>query len=1018
MLNQSTDLKWKVYLLSLIFLLLLFPFQLLAETYWQQYVHYKINAKLDPDKKLITGSEILDYTNNSPDSLDKVYFRLYWNIHKEGSHGFRLLEKKKMYDFRGITSDENYPGVTLIKFALLVNGVEQPLDYNIDDTILEAKLPKILKSGETISFKIEWEEKVSGIGIRTGQKDRCFDIGQWYPQIAVYDKYGWHKDQYIGPGEFYNEYGTFEVNIEIPKSFIVTHSGRLLNSTEILPDSILKILDEAKNNPENIYRVANFSEREITDEGKSDYVIWKMKAENVRDFAFSAYEKYIWDAVFWKNDEHPDGGAMIHALYLKENEKDWKDEAAKYGYHAIKFFSENFGMYVYPNAFVMSSPAVGGGMEYPGIVFINSKTISAPYRMLFVIIVHELGHEWYPMMIGSNETEFEFMDEGFNTFITTLASEAYYENGNLIDTTLWYSSGLKMGERDRNQRQYFLLAHTGFEESVSTPTDHLNDPMIRSDVFYSKTSTVMFMLQYVLGDSIFAKLMKEYYNRWKFKHPYPEDFYNLAMEVSGNRDLRWFFDEWFQRTYTCDYGLRKMKSEKLNVNGEEVYRTTLEIIRNGKAILPLDILIEMDNGKTQSVNVPVNLWMNDELEQEITVDLPAIAKSAEINPDMRIADINRLNNTYPFPKYKVSFDNGVFNKIFVPNDAYWLRWRPSLWYNVVDGVKFGLKANASFLYDVSSTDAWILYGIKSKQIDFYFKTQRRIPFELSKNAFVGLSVSKIEGRYGGNLEFSKQAGQTLSIPPFHKFSFKVSFLKTMTTVNDYVDDLFKWEPGNITRIISTYNYSNRGRIWQTNFSISFESSSISSDFVYSKVTPELVQTFYLPKNFLFKVRLFWGYGEGNLPNQVKYYAASSSPVDQFEKPFFRSKIFPDKIREHLYDVGNANLRGYVSQNFAGDKAYALNSEFEFPSIFTLKPSLFFNVGKVWSQGKISLENAVLDCGISVKSDILKQLSFYTNIFSQIKVGTLRLDFPIYVSSPASRENKLKFRWVLGFEMML
>lgn len=1009
--------------LTLLFLLL--PFLALSQSYWQQHVHYKIKAKLDPDKKLITGSETLIYSNNSPDEIDKVYFRLYWNIFKKNSHGWKYAEKRKMYQ----RQREDYKGVELKKFAIISDETEIPLEYKIDDTILEAKLPKPLKPGEKIVFKIEWEEEVPpGPGMRTGVTNRCFDIAQWYPQIAVYDRYGWHKDQYIGTGEFHNDFGDFEVELEIPESFIVAYSGELLNPKEVLPDSVISKLEEAKNNPGKIFRIANFSDRKITDDERSNYVVWKFVARNVRDFAFSAYERYIWDAVFWKNDEHPNGGVMIHALYFKDNEKHWKDEAVKFGFHAIKFFSENFGLYVYPNAFVMSSYAVGGGMEYPGIVFIGYNIPNSPYRGLFGVIVHELGHQWYPMMISNNETEFAFMDEGFNTFITTLAFEAYYgRRNNLLDTTsqIVRLSGIKTDERENNQRQYLLLAITGYEEPIATHADHWSENYPAITAFYPKTATVMFMLQYVLGDSVFARLMKEYYNRWKFKHPYPEDFYNLAMEVSGNKDLRWFFDQWFHRTYTCDYGIKSIRAKRIFKDGKEIYETTIRIVRKGKAVMPLDVAIKMKNGETTIVNLPVDVWLNDEWENEIKVDLPSKPVSAEINPDMRIADINRLNNTYPFPKVKISFDNTLqLTQFASPIDAYWLRWRPSIWYNAVDGFKVGFKFNGSFLGDVVSHRLWFLYSPRTNQFDFYFNGSRRIPFEISRGIFTDFEVFKIEGRYGGGFGLKKRFSSTLTIPPFHDVNLKIQIFKS--TNNDYLDDVYKWTEGRLTRIIAGYTYSNYGNFWRTKFSLTFESSTVLSDFNYSKVYSELVQSFRLPYGYLFALRLFGGYGNGLIPNQTKFFIASSSPIEQFYQPIYRSKIFPADVRKHIEPYGGAGLRGYFDQNFANDRTYSANLELRFPSLLPFvkipilgqffRTLIFFDAGKVWSQGeRASLKNLKYDFGVGLRTNLLEQISNFTNLLSDAGIGTIRFDFPIYVSHPLNGEKKLKFRWIFGFD---
>ena len=260
--------------------LLLFPSILFAESYWQQHVHYTIDATLNTKNHTIAGKEQLVYTNNSPDILNVVYFRLYWNLFIEGSYGQKVSERAKNF-YHDTTG-----GIWLKKFIVVVDGLEQIPQYSIDNTLMEVQLPQPLRPGEQITFRCEYEEKVPEGGNRTGHQGRDYNIAQWYPQIATYDKYCWDKSQYLGSAEFHDEYGTFDVNVTLPRSFTLGFSGALLNPEEVYPDSVRQRLRDSEGNLATV-RIADYSNHEWKDED-SVMVTWKFRAENVRDFAWTA----------------------------------------------------------------------------------------------------------------------------------------------------------------------------------------------------------------------------------------------------------------------------------------------------------------------------------------------------------------------------------------------------------------------------------------------------------------------------------------------------------------------------------------------------------------------------------------------------------------------------------------------------------------------------------------------------------------------------------------------------------
>ncbi len=1003
--------------------LFLLPTLLFGESYWQQHVHYTINATLDAKEHKILGKETLVYTNNSPDTLHYILYRLYWNLFTKNSRGHILGDHYKNYD------DADDGGITVNKFSIIENDNELSPPYSIDNTLMKINLPSPIPPGGKTTFSVEWTENIPADYERTGHEGRDYNIAQWYPQIATYDKYGWDQDQYLGPAEFHNEFGTFDVNITLPKSFTMGFTGELTNPEEVYPESIRTKLHDAEWKSETQH-IADYSNAKWDNGEDSTPVTWKFHAENVRDFAWCAYEHYIWDVSHYA----PNDGAQpvtIHALYQADKAEYWKN-VAEYGRHAITFYSEHFGRYAYKNCFAVEGP-VGGGMEYPGITFIGhygDKNSHSP----FGVVVHEIGHNWYPMMIGSNEEDYAFMDEGFNTFITSLATEAYYGRyDNSYVWTEWYQKLFAFPNdevRSEIQRGSLYLAKTDYEEPIATHVYRFTQLHYGTSI-YSKTAAVMYMLQYVLGDSVFESAMKEYYNRWKFKHPYPEDFYQTMQEASGRRDLRWFFDEWFNRTYTCDYGICSLNSQPVTKEDITTYKTSFHISRKGQAIMPLDVQFQLENGNKQTVWIPVDKWFNAEFDLDTTVELPSKALRAEINPDGRIMDIDRLNNTTGLPKIKVSFDNTIMN--IIPIDAYQIRWRPSLWYTDEGGVNLGYKLTGSYMDDMQRFTLYHLYNTRLQNLDYDLALSNNLYKISALTSFDGRAYL-LEGRRGYAFQLNKGFRKNYTVQPYHNISLLYSYSKV--TNPDYLLYPQSWDAGRLGRLAVGYTYTNRGENWNVNASANLEGSSSlfgETDFQYSKRTFEVKGNYNLPDGSSIGIRFFTGNGYGNIPNQAKYYLGGASPIEEFNMPFFRSKgMLPSTIRNHAFAPGGGNMRGYYAGLVGGEKLDAMNLEWKWSSLlpFTrfkipiadyvlkyFRSSVFVDIGRVCRSNEyITNQNFEVDFGVGLRLASLYGLigqASQSNILAGLGLRTLRIDFPFFNSLPLPDENKFKFRWAIS-----
>jgi hypothetical protein len=852
-------------------------------------------------------------------------------------------------------------------------------------------------------------------------------MGQWYPQIATYDRYGWDKNQFLDPGEFHDEYGTFDVDLSVPRSFLIGYTGVLLNPDSVYSDSVRANLKNAYGSTQT-HRIADFSKADWK-AADTARLLWQFHAENVRDFAWCANEHYIWDLEY----TFPDGAPALiagHALYFDDQKKYWS-EVAHMTAHAVGFFSKHYGLYAYPSMFSVEG-VVGGGMEYPGITF-NGHIGDPNSHELYGVISHEIGHSWFPMMIESNETYFAFMDEGFNTYITTTAMEDYY--GRYNNSYKWTTPLARFfnydntDDRASNQRDALGIAKTGYEEPIATHVYRFAEPALEGTSIYAKTGSVMFMLQYVLGDSVFAHCMKEYFRRYEFKHVYPEDFYTTMQEASGNRDLRWFFNEWFERTFTCDYGVSGLSYDEIKSGTATVYRTSFKVHRYDPAIMPVDVRLDMADGTTRTVWFPIDKWINAEVQHDTTVDLPSPPVKAELNPDGRILDINRLNNVTGMTPLKLEFDNTYF--FIAPLDTYLIKWRPTLWYTDEGGFNVGAKFDGAYLDDLYKLHFYPSYNFHANTFDYDLGGGENT-YKISPLSSINARVFHIEGRYGGDVTVDKGLREHFSYPPFHDIKLEYSFIAADD--RNYLYYPSTWDYGKLQRAILSYQYDNRWEHVSVTAKAGLEGTMAlfgENDFQYSKRTIDIRSFIDLPWRTKLALRVYNGMGFGSLPDQAKFYADGASPLEQFESPFYRSSgIFPSWMRQNSIYPGDGNMRGYYESGIAGDKMEAINAEARFGSILPFVnwrlPLLDYLTRYVHSvafvdAGRVANAPANLwdqryeaDLGVGLRLNSIPQIFGETRrLVWSTGITTFRVDFPFYVTAPPPGESKLKFRWVFG-----
>ncbi len=580
--------------------------------YWQQGVQYRIEATLDPSRERIEGRETVRYTNNSPQSMIGLLIRLYQNVFAPG------VERNRPVQVTGGMRLERvaFGGQVLERLTPAAFGTgEPPVGFAIDGTLARVFLPEPIPAGATVELELEWRFQVPGAwAFRTGHIDsELFTVAQWYPQVGVLDDvFGYDEDPYLGDGEFYLDYGTFDVSIDVPEGWLVAASGELQNADEVLPEAARARLTAALTS-DSIVRVVGASELS-TSQTPGAFATWRFRAEQVRDFAFAASSRYVWDAV-GADVGGERGRVLVHALYDPALEH-WS-EAARFSKHALEFFSREIFPYPYPHATAAFGPV--GGMEYPMLLFVGA---AAAGEALYGVLAHEVAHQWFPMVVGSREAAYAWMDEGFSTYAGTRASADLF--GNQI-------------ARIRDIMEYRQVAVAEIEVPVMQHTDHVSLDLARTVAAYEKPATLLYSLRRTLGEETFDRAFRAYAEAWRFKHPYPWDFFAI-IEAEAGEGLDWFWRPWFYDTVTLDQAIEEVVPAPAGV------RVTVSSL--GGAVMPVELWLEFEDETSQRVEWPADVWAGTRRVTRIVTASKPVARVL-LDPQQHYPDIDRSNNTWP-----------------------------------------------------------------------------------------------------------------------------------------------------------------------------------------------------------------------------------------------------------------------------------------------------------------------------------------------------------------------------------
>ncbi|HIB58493.1 MAG TPA: hypothetical protein EYO41_04675, partial [Candidatus Marinimicrobia bacterium] len=967
----------EVNLFSAFILLLLLSISLKAEeNYWQQWVHYGMEVSLDTAEHSLSGTSNITYVNKSPDSLHRIYMHLYPNAFQVGSVKYR--EYKRGHYSGGISEDK--PSfIRIDRFDIQNGDTTVPIEVKIDDTILEAELPSPLSPGDTLTFELDWVHQVREHNDRAGYKDDQYDFAQWYPKMVVYDKHGWQNIPFHAIGEFYGEFGTYDVKIDVPGGYIVGASGVVTDGdpgwSAVAVDTSIE-LDEWL---------------ESREESTTDSAVRRLvtfHAEQVHDFAWITSPNFLYESGEWN-------GIDIHVLYDSEKGRDWTKEVVKRGERVLEWLTTKFGEYPYPQV-TITHAMIGGGMEYPMLVMNGSSSEG--------LIAHEIGHIWFYGILGNNEHEEAWLDEGFTTFQTgwymmnQYPPDGHGGSGNDLFGKMMFLQKLLTSNSLVESAQWDVarFVTSGYNTPIAGSSRKSPGYSVYGYNAYSKPAMMLYNLRGYLGEERFLSAMQSYYDQWKLKHPDEERFRTAMREATGE-DLDWFFDQWLHEAGYADYALTGWKSKRL-ASGE--YEVTASILNKGTMAYPLDVEVELANGESYRPE----RWTNftNRWKDDYTFTVPVRPKRITLDPDDWILDVDRRDNSSGFTPYRFTLQMNPTPGS--PREAYLITAFPRLvWYHPLDGWKPGLSMGRSYGFWTSQVMS-VSYGVQSQEFFWRFRSSHDL-----RSILPGLKLkwrlSELEGVRGAGIQADYSGSKLYGYPP--NYSFSGGYKITVADSTGYTD---LYEAGKVGLLFGRFEASVNLGDFGGGFSIDLVSSGGSvSDWDFSRLILETKLRGSWEKIGVAMRFLAGGtsYGENGIPGQEKFTVQSAGAGDYFQWSHLRHRDILNGFRDNFHIYGDANLRGYYAHGFEGAESIVTGSlEASYKLLSFLKFRTFFDGGWLWSESDGFEGDLLMDAGIgfSVGPDFN---------FNGSQIG-FRIDFPFWLSEPmAGKESIDLSRWVIG-----
>ncbi|HEX2249324.1 MAG TPA: M1 family metallopeptidase [Gemmatimonadales bacterium] len=976
--------------------------------YWQQEVAYEIDARLDEPSGVLSGTERIRYTNRSPDTLTTFALHLYLNAFRPGSRWSDADSVEGRRRFNDL-KDPDFAFNHVRNVRIMGSAVRPIYPFAPDSTVVRFALPQPLLPGESMTAEMAWDARPSTLPRRQGRQGRRFDFAQWYPKVVVYDRLGWQEHPLYPAGEFYGEFASFQVDLDLPEDQVIGATG-----VPVCGDPGWARANRSQGQPveyqRNYYGTRTpASACEGAERGRKR-IRWY--AEDVHHFAFSLNPEYRYEGGRYED-------VAIHVLYQPGDEESWGNGiAVERTQVALAWLDQLFGKYAWPQITNLHR-IEGGGTEFP-MMMMNGSAHQG-------LILHELGHIYTMGILANNEWREGWLDEGFTSFQTG-----------------WFLELLTRQSDYADLEEFILtLELDKYSEPVSLVSEAYRDFSTYGAMIYNKAAIFFFQLRYIVGDEVMGRILRTFYHRWKLKHVDEAAFRSVAEEVS-NQDLSTFFAQWLHATVLYDYAIGKVRTAAKRGGGAagQGYVTRVEVLRKEEGRIPVEVAViaERDTGIVRAAGLAEREW--------VEVETRSKPRLVVLDPRVQTHDWNMLNNrkrlgwfnpTSLFPPPGTDFYFHPYFSTRHRRDRLTVGLQPTLWYNDAGGITIGIRSRDDYLGRFEQNQALIAQSTgwasddEVEDTDFFLRARNPV-FLRAPNTSQTFDAFNIEGRYGltAALDWSRREHQTFG--PTWSRSAKLQWVAP--------DDFRYLDPG-LYEDVGTVEVSVGGGVATRSgkWELSLQTST-GGGLQYNRqgldVTgrPELDPFYFrglaegiarrpLGSGLQLAARLFLGVagGEDEAAKQRQIYFQGADPLQQLYNPFLRSRgalLVGEDFNYHA--AGGAGVRG-IDSRISTASIVALNLELEQSILRRPTAKLFRGVALA---AFTDLSHAIGGSAQPLTGDRIRFLADAgLGLRARHRIGetefSTRFDFPLYVSRPELAQDRdagdeeLEFRWTFSFE---